>query len=205
MIQGLGAKHKGYLPVEPEEPVVSAPEVGAMEDEKVRRWASSVSAQVPDGDERTGDEDDRQSRFDRPLREVRVGESPSRPWGIHVPAQYAETQKIKASRAASQAPDEPVNAVDGAQPSNINAVERTVAAKCPFGFDKPKEEKLPRSPKGQEYDPERPVFIDNEVFEENGASNNPVRSGGMVFNGPVFIGYSVEDAAKVLQLAAIRS
>jgi len=205
MIQGLGAKHKGYLPIEPEDPVVSPPEDGAMEDDKVRRWASSVSAQVPDGNERAGDEDDRQSRFDRPLREVRVGESPSRPWGIHVPAQYADTQKTKASRATSQPPEDPVNAVDGAQPSNIDAVEQTAAAKCPFGFDKPKEEKLPRSAKGQEYGPEQPVFINNEVFEKENASKTPVRSGSMIFNGPVFIGYSVEDAAKVLQLAATRS
>lgn len=205
MIQGLGAKHKGYLPLEPEDPIVSPPEDGAMEDDKVRRWASSVSAQVPEGDERAGDDDDRQSRFDRPLREVRVGESPSRPWGIHVPAQYAEAQKVTASSEIPRPPDGPINVVDGARTLNTGAMEQTAAAKCPFGFDKAKEEKLAQSAKGKEYGPAQPVFINNETFEKEVTGKDPVRPGGMVLNGPVFIGYSVEDAAKVLQLAAVRS
>ena len=96
MIQGLGAKHKDMLPAELENDAEEADdqehdEKGA---EKVRKWASSVPADAADKAPADVDKEaeDRQQRFERPLREIRVGESPSRPWGISVPAKYLEEQ-----------------------------------------------------------------------------------------------------------------
>lgn len=81
MIQGLGQKHQPMLPTKEEEDSV---QVEQASNERVENWAKAVSADgvgheeeapiVPENDE------DRESRFDRPLKEVRVGESPSRPW-----------------------------------------------------------------------------------------------------------------------------
>ncbi|KAH6619646.1 hypothetical protein B0J18DRAFT_434644 [Chaetomium sp. MPI-SDFR-AT-0129] len=45
----------------------------------------------PDGETPNVD-DDREGRFDRPMRDVRVGESPSRPWGISVPLEAGGQQ-----------------------------------------------------------------------------------------------------------------
>ena len=93
MIQGLGQKHQPMLPTKEEEESV---EVEQVSNERVENWAKAVSADGvghEDEEERIvpDDEEDRESRFDRPLKEVRVGESPSRPWGIHIPALYVLT------------------------------------------------------------------------------------------------------------------
>lgn len=75
----------------------------ASTEQRVDKWAQEVSAsvtvdgafsaldhedlQVLQGQQRQDQEldDERQSHFDRMLKEVRLGESPSRPWGISVP------------------------------------------------------------------------------------------------------------------------
>ncbi|KAF4123553.1 hypothetical protein GMORB2_6254 [Geosmithia morbida] len=98
MVEGLGQLHQSMLRESGEqlEPTRYV-EGDKASNERVQKWATTVTASAasdleeaventaaPEPDE---DDDDaaRQGRFDRPLKEVRVGESPSRPWGISVP------------------------------------------------------------------------------------------------------------------------
>ncbi|KAL6714201.1 hypothetical protein ACLMJK_008696 [Lecanora helva] len=108
MIQGLGMKHQPMLPAkENEEEFV---EMDAKSAKKVENWAGNVkvaadtetmeapkdfeSSSVPDAEERQG-------HFDRPLKEIRVGESPSRPWGISVPGGIPPHQETEESEVVA--------------------------------------------------------------------------------------------------------
>ena len=110
MIKGLGAKHQPLLPSkEDDEDDDAAMDTKSMR--KVESWTQKVdgkpdSPDMPNIKTQLFGSDDRQGHFDRPLKEIRVGESPSRPWGIYVPAavppsnlgEYASTptpKKIK--------------------------------------------------------------------------------------------------------------
>ena len=83
MIQGLSAKHQPFLASkddeEHNEDAVSENIVS------VKEWASNVKLQDTKDAKYVEASDHRQSHFDRPLKEIRVGESPSRPWGIALP------------------------------------------------------------------------------------------------------------------------
>lgn len=102
--------------------------------------------------EHDNDEEARKSHFDRPLKEIRVGESPSRPWGISVP--FAENAQ-------------PFAEVDS-------------------------EEMKP----GKNRDS---PSVAPAVGLEAGNVEEPAEKEGrkMVFTGPVFFGYSTEDAAVI--------
>ena len=101
MIQGLGAKHQPLLPtkdIDAEEPDLEGKSIL-----KMKEWAEGVddalTGQALDPEEASNarlvshnhdrDADDqsnpREGHFQRPLKDVRLGESPSRPWGIPVP------------------------------------------------------------------------------------------------------------------------
>ncbi|KAL8764615.1 MAG: hypothetical protein Q9209_007955 [Squamulea sp. 1 TL-2023] len=90
MIQGLGQKHQPMLHGKNGAEEVSD---GTRTSQilKVEEWAHDVDSDEhkvhkikPEPEaEQTGEE--RVAHFDRPLKEIRVGESPSRPWGISVP------------------------------------------------------------------------------------------------------------------------
>ncbi|KAK4215974.1 hypothetical protein QBC37DRAFT_280396 [Rhypophila decipiens] len=84
MINDLSQLHRPMLP---SAAMAEHPEeVDTASNKRVESWARAISSggdseeppQVPV-------DEDRQGRFDRPLRDVRLGESPSRPWGIPVP------------------------------------------------------------------------------------------------------------------------
>ncbi len=80
MLQGLGMKHQPLLPAKNEgEEVMDARSI-----HNVEKWADDIT-EPPGEEDIRSDPENRQSHFDRPLKEVRVGESPSRPWGISVP------------------------------------------------------------------------------------------------------------------------
>lgn len=249
MIQGLGAKHQPMLPPEPEEGAEDDEATGLTgeEAEKVRKWASSVS-QEPDGlstaaqggdtketdNEEAVDSDTgrgRQQQFARPLRDIRVGESPSRPWGITVPARYLEKVAGNASDASSQPARIPSSQVQAPPPIDSNVIDTPVKeplkAQCPFGFDQQKKPALaadisvkhqPAPSDGPETfgtDPQKqdPLVktASNVAFIAPGVENHAGTDGGqttgevtvkdrqLVFTGPVFIGYSAEDAAKILK------
>lgn len=125
-------------------------------DRRVSDWAQNVSANVNDAiaaqedaghDETTlGDPDlDRQSRFDRPLKEVRVGESPSRPWGISVPFPPDEPLARPASPPApvripslTPAHQQQQQQHHLEEPAEASAAEPAVkpSLKCPFDHTK---------------------------------------------------------------------
>lgn len=125
MIQGLGAKHQPMLPVS-DIGVADGEDVDATSNKRVKNWADSVENRGDGVDMPTDieDDDERESHFDRPLREIRVGESPSRPWGIAVP--YIETPAVEPSEFA-----QPVSPfVDHSVESVTQAVKP--AGVCPF-------------------------------------------------------------------------
>jgi hypothetical protein len=169
MIQGLGVKHQPMLPAErTEDEVAVADEAAGLsskDTEKVRNWANSVSRPpratdadavvVQDGDGNLADDEgaeseageERQGRFARPLRDIRVGESPSRPWGIPVPVKYLEKVEGNISEASSQPARIPSSSIPTPQPDKPvesgTEMEKAGKARCPFGFDQaPKPDKV---------------------------------------------------------------
>ncbi|KAF2137661.1 uncharacterized protein K452DRAFT_291478 [Aplosporella prunicola CBS 121167] len=262
MIKGLGEKHQPMLPTEPaedEEAILESTSQG-----RVAKWAKTVSTSAQAGGELSPDllpnpeqplpeEEERKPHFDRPLKDVRVGESPSRPWGITVPARYNKAPSVKsedslptASPAQEFAPEpkptkcpfdhtkmgdgpppkptpglvpEPAKcpfgpAKVGAGPPSKPVPEpvrepapEVKPAKCPFdhmkmrGSATAKPEPTIPQPDAQTTRPtpqtDGPAFI-QPVSGPNDAQNRPSPP-QMVFTGPVFIGYSVEQAAAILQ------
>ena len=144
MIQGLGTKHKQYLPETDKE---STAKEDGSHDEAMEKWAEDVSKSGIKSDPPQDSGEERVSHFERPLREIRVGESPSRPWGISVPVDRDIPPSAKASEEVKPAPPDPGIRV-------------------------------------------------NETAAHSGDGHYPTQ---IVFNGPVFIGYAPEDAARFLQ------
>ena len=104
MIKGLGMKHQPLLPNK-EDDEEHDPALDTKSMRKVESWAQHVDADN-EGAEMPNDAkthlsgfDDRQGHFDRPLKEIRVGESPSRPWGIPVPP--AAVPQLNLGKSAS--------------------------------------------------------------------------------------------------------
>ena len=172
MIQGLGEKHQNLLPKDVDDAI----------DDNVRKWASSISAQP--GQVGGVDEDERASHVDRPLRDIRVGESPTRPWGISVPVDYLENAATRSLGSSSP--------VKVRQPIIPDPSTRAKPAQCPFGFDKA--DATPENVKSDgkaEMQDDLPISGDAKVQKEP--------SSRMVLTGPVFIGYSAADAAQILR------
>lgn len=240
MIQGLGQKHQPMLPANQEEEGVDE-ELERTSNERVENWAKAVSADGVGQEEpepEPEEEEDRESRFDRPLKEIRVGESPSRPWGISVPI---FDPPLGEERTASP-PPAPVSSEHIPRP----------AGECPFGHGQQAEVEEEAAPRQEEVRPagkcpfghgqqlhaeERPVLLrtsaeetarpagkflfghDQKMKEEPAPKveappvvssqpafvNSPevAKVGGnvpqMVFTGPVFIGYPMEQALAFMQ------
>lgn len=242
MIEDLSHLHAPMLPSAADAEVS---EHHTPSDQRVSDWAKNVTCSATEG--LTGETQDggilsaddlvdpeRVGHFDRPLKEVRVGESPSRPWGISVPI---------------PPPDEPM-AAPFSPPAPVHAKAPAAAArtgKCPFDHTKmmrldgpglsefPKmEEELRSSPQpiGEKQTPDQPVSAATAPLKQPlpvppdspPPSNQPVfinvadaataskaaAAGGgsaatanvvpqMVFNGPVFIGYPMEQAIQFMQ------
>ena len=114
MIQGLGKKHEPMLPQEPHPELIAETEQDQVSKKKIRNWAADVddpneADAVQDSELKVEDEqeDSRESRFDRPLRDVRLGESPSRPWGVHVPPHMLDRHASSASSLPAAYPELP--------------------------------------------------------------------------------------------------
>ncbi|KAK5745470.1 hypothetical protein LTR17_001340 [Elasticomyces elasticus] len=268
MIQGLGQRHKELLPEEPaEEDEEGAGDAGGMSKEggdKVRAWARSVSAEAVDGEEDVATpeiqnedvagDDERVPRFDRTMREIRVGESPSRPWGISVPAKYLEAIEGEIAARREEIASGAAQKVDSKVESDVKAP--VVAGKCPFGFDQTttagptpaatREVDTATAMPLQAQQPVVPVqnvgsdntalkirYLESELrnkelrervmrleeekrvaglakpatfppqqqpaFVTSPATEKKDEQPRMVFTGPVFIGYGVEDAARILR------
>lgn len=175
MIQGLGVKHKAYLPEKDRIEVQDAASENAVE-----RWADKVNSELAvdvdvDIEPSTSEEEHaRVSRFDKPLREVRVGESPSRPWGISVPPDKLPAPSALQSEAGGE--------VSPAKEEQSEPQQRPTAT-CPVDHSKLNKQD------------EKPGTHPEERLEEK--SRQPPTQ--IIFNGPVFFGYSAEQVAILLQ------
>lgn len=196
MIQGLGQKHQPMLPTKEEENSV---EVEQASNERVENWAKAVSTDGVDHEEERlfpEDEEDRESRFDRPLKEVRVGESPSRPWGISVPILDPPERPVSpppAPVSVEHAPKQPSNCPFGhGAPLEV---EEKPAGKCPFPHTQEVREQTAVPPPPQPQPAQtRPTFVQpGELPKMSGVVPQ------MVFTGPVFIGYPMEQAIAFMQ------
>ncbi|KAF4456242.1 hypothetical protein F53441_1605 [Fusarium austroafricanum] len=221
MIEGLGQLHQPMLPEAEQDP--NRPnDVAQPSNERVENWAQAVSVDSdPDNTQVPTQEDgDRQSHFDRPLKEVRVGESPSRPWGISIPVYELSGQGDDQPLSPPPAPVcMPVTAQ--AVPSIQESTKKT-PSKCPFDHTKlttmgipspfkhdapghvpPQVPELTVSSSPQKGDgppppphphtaPPQPAFINPDMTK--GMNNGPQ----MIFTGPVFIGYPMDQAIQFM-------
>ena len=215
MIEGLGHLHQPMLP-ESEEHAQQQSEADHDSNERVENWAHAVSGNA-ESEAHQGSlscDADRQSHFDRPLKEVRVGESPSRPWGISVPVY--ETQSGRENEHPLSPPPAPVrmsNAISG----DVSAANNE-PSKCPFdhtkfsaAFTGPR----PTTPNAETKSP--PAGLDNAPFSSKDEPNPAAASFSqpayinpgmpktdssvgpqMIFTGPVFIGYPMEQALELM-------
>ncbi|KND94886.1 hypothetical protein TOPH_00392 [Tolypocladium ophioglossoides CBS 100239] len=246
MIEGLSQLHQRMLSDEEEQQPQRRGDADRASNERVENWAHAVSGTADsDASREPAEEDDgeRQSHFDRPLKEIRVGESPSRPWGISVPVYEPSGQEHEHPLSPPPAPVRMPSPDQGMQmPANG-------FGKCPFNHTKlaalktlalsaqpepkscpaphapddtpftPGKETIPPSsptmPRPAHIDPSaskedlpftpvketmfpssplsRPAFINPNASEE-GKGSVPQ----MVFTGPVFIGYPMDQAIQFL-------
>ncbi|KAK4239816.1 hypothetical protein C8A03DRAFT_32092 [Achaetomium macrosporum] len=195
MVKDLSHLHRPMLPPSKEDQV----EADRASNKRVEDWAQTIVAGDPDPDAPPVDQE-RESRFDRPLRDVRVGESPSRPWGISVPV---ETGVVRQQRELS--PPRPVQQQTGPEPA--------AAKKCPFdhtklfqGADKGDDAagaqaKLPTTP-AKDVPPlntPQPTFLN--LPKPPGPTGDRGDLPQVVFNisGPVFIGYPMDQAIEFMK------
>lgn len=210
MIEDLGQLHQPMLP----EDEHYVEETDGASNERVENWAHAISTSSDAGDPHGTDsleaDAERQSHFDRPLKEVRVGESPSRPWGISVPVYDTDGP----AEILSPPPAPPVRMPEPPHPIGPGMEGR----KCPFDHTKltvmanaktevdqtPKPEAAgrtglreappvtPMKEAGPRLNtmPSQPVFMSSEAAKPG--------MSGMVFNGPVFIGYPMEEAMRFM-------
>lgn len=221
MIKGLGEKHAPMLPGRVSEDVERASN-DKETDERVRKWSQAIDpGHIPDpiSLDEVAEHEQRTSHFDRPMKEVRVGESPSRPWGIHVPT-------VTGDAAVRDEPTEPgpidlhnnhdtrgTGQLESKQARPPEIVPAGEPARCPFGFGT--DQALPPG--------HAPVAgIDSVKVEANAAStrvgatkHRPIFIAGAQdalqetvelaaklpahLAGPVFIGYSATEALKVIK------
>ncbi len=230
MINDLSKLHQPMLPSADADADAEAPdEVDRASNERVETWAQEVSAsagQDPEHAEPAAPKDDgdldREGRFGRPLKEVRVGESPSRPWGISVPVYETESNVSFADVRPASLPAAPVR-MPTPEPaaSESSKVPQPTARKCPFDHTKlnlaaavsspPKETNKgsaaapaademhtrPHTPLKHGAPPSSPpraAFISPESSKT--ALGQPPQ---MLFTGPVFIGYPIEQAMQLMQ------
>ncbi|KAJ4371563.1 hypothetical protein N0V83_004782 [Neocucurbitaria cava] len=222
MIQGLGQKHQAWLPEEPEDAIEEEPEAEAdpgpddKADAKVQKWATAVSASLQDGTPPAADESEEQAledetrttHFDRPFKEVRVGESPSRPWGITIPAKYTNAESSSSvGSAATASPQLPLHT-----PQPTGETPRK-PGKCPFDHramgmmppqqsprpapdtqSKPAPTAIPTTPANRPAQPHTPG-PEQQPREQEASKVVPQ----MIFNGPVFLGYPPDQLIALLQ------
>ncbi|KAK3941569.1 hypothetical protein QBC46DRAFT_382520 [Diplogelasinospora grovesii] len=139
MINDLSHLHQPMLPSAAGGGEEDPEDLDRASNKRVENWAQTVSANDPeqqqDENEMLPVEKDRESHFDRPLRDVRVGESPSRPWGISVPLMAPSGQPGD----DVQRPESPPPAPPVSMPSLLQTPKEgpmTWARKCPFDHTK---------------------------------------------------------------------
>lgn len=195
MIQSLGVKHQQYLPakVGDEHMQIEASQTAA---EEVEKWAENVSQksqervlqrQVNGVKDETFQEET--PHPERSLREVRLGESPSRPWGISVPV----AQETAASASPSDKGIEPLllDKVGShhAPPAEGQGKEAKAGGRCLLGHGAQQGRLISGVSEGPE-----------NICMKGSLARPP-----MIFNGPVFFGYSPDQAIAMMQSGAFDS
>jgi hypothetical protein len=231
MVEGLSKIHQPMLPEQDTRP---QSDVENGSNDRVVTWAQTVGAEVTDDPEHAAmeqqeeeDDDGRQSHFDRDLKEVRVGESPSRPWGIRVP--QFENRPISRDGEAQRPESPPPAPVH--MPQSLKEPETLAkkTGKCPFDHtklaqmmegstsvkheDKSSKASInladipsPNQPftPGQAAQPSpqpasspsaQPAFLNATNLARPNHGSVPQ----MLFTGPVFIGYPIEQAIQFMQ------
>ncbi|KAL9046323.1 MAG: hypothetical protein Q9214_000811 [Letrouitia sp. 1 TL-2023] len=155
MIQGLGQKHQPLLSPK-QEGSLMAPKHSLTERDGTWANTQKLPGPITEGTDTKQKNEDREGHFERRLREIRVGESPSRPWGISVP------QPVKI-------------------PSSVVSAKEEAA----FRLAPQPEIPTPTTPLQEQHIPPKET-----------SSRKPQQ---LLFTGPVFVGYSAEQAAQVLQ------
>ncbi|KAF2465411.1 uncharacterized protein BDR25DRAFT_336879 [Lindgomyces ingoldianus] len=214
MIQGLGMKHQPWLPKEPDDIIEEPQEQAEGEaDDKVEKWATAVDASLrgctPDQETESSDpglNETRTAHFDRPLKEIRVGESPSRPWGIAIPAKYNNAES--SSSIGSPPTASPGHPITTDHPTGETPRK---ADKCPFDHNamaKPAEQTEPHDsgrpalqPEGvtPSQPPPPPAPAPPQAERMNDEPDTPRIIPQMIFNGPVFLGYPPDQLMSLLQ------
>ncbi|TWU76860.1 hypothetical protein ED733_006230 [Metarhizium rileyi] len=219
MIEGLSHLHQPMLPESEQQ--LQHDQGDGDSNVRVETWAQAVSGTADSevNQELPPANEDRQSHFDRPLKEVRVGESPSRPWGISIPIYELSGHDDEHPLSPPPAPVRMPTAVDGNVPAAPNA-----AGKCPFDHTKfpvglagPP----PSTPKAEgqaheagrnlglgatpftnlkEAPPTTTEPLPQPTFIQPTSSTHGEGNGGpqMIFTGPVFIGYPMEQAIEFM-------
>ncbi|CBF82587.1 hypothetical protein AN9082.2 [Aspergillus nidulans FGSC A4] len=189
MIRGLSEKHQAFLPGR------RSSQTASSSAERVEKWAEEVKPQPPaDRDEVIENDEERKGHFDRPLREVRVGESPSRPWGIHVPIPPpAMEPTTHAPATMERSTDKPLD----------NVATSAAKGRCPFGHgggvpppNHPAIE-TDTAPKEPITTPDATSTNEDKATEVKNPPN--LSTASIVFNGPVFFGFSPEQTAEFMQ------
>jgi len=196
MVEDLSHLHRPMMPPSKEE----LKEADRASTQRVEDWTKAVKAGDPDLQNELPVDGEREGRFDRPMRDVRVGESPSRPWGISVPLEAGRQQR-------EPSPPRPVEVP-------AQATEEPAPRKCPFdhtkmfpGAVKPEnvaddQVKQPATTPTKQHEP--PSSTPQPTFVNLGEFPTPTADKGdrpqVVFNisGPVFIGYPMEQAMEFM-------
>lgn len=197
MIQGLGMKHQPLLPTDEEQEMLDGERKSA---DRVGKWAEAISERLDGHQEGLVEEEqeDREGCFDRPLKEIRVGESPSRPWGLSVPATGDPAISTFSSRGAGNGEERHLSGSLGETLPETPSKSHT--GKCPFGFDRKGSSLHPetRPPASVAQDPA--ASASHEKPQHSGKSTQQQQQPPqMVFTGPVFIGYPTDQAIALLQ------
>lgn len=220
MIEGLSHLHQPMLPEEEQQPRQRS-EAGRGSNERVENWAQAVSgtaASDASEEESAPADEDRLSHFDRPLKEIRVGESPSRPWGIQVPVYEDSGHGDEHPMSPPPAPVRMTGPMQNNAPMSTNGTR-----KCPFDHTKfssafggpppvtPNADlKTPMPPPHATFGdtpftsnkgaiPQSTAPVEQPTFLSPAALNNDEKSAPqMVFTGPVFIGYPMDQAIEFM-------
>ncbi|KAE8351551.1 hypothetical protein BDV28DRAFT_136843 [Aspergillus coremiiformis] len=215
MIRGLSVKHQAFLPNRGN----SGAPTSSSSAERVEKWAEEVGIKselqpsIKEEDE-SETEDERKGHFDRPLREIRVGESPSRPWGIPVlaplpPAMSPPHSSPAVSAAAEESKklsEEETVDVSSAIPLRDSGQRPPVVApkagRCPFGHGAPPAvNTAPETETVRDHGRTAPAETVKQDREEllNALPRPTDATARVVFNGPVFFGFPPEQTASFLQ------
>lgn len=236
MIQDLSQLHQKMLPLG-NGAIEAQEEASKTSNERVENWAHNVSAVPLEDPEKTAQPDEevfiqeeRLGHFDRPLKEVRVGESPSRPWGISIPVFESLSQHGQDGRQPESPPPAPVVMPSGS--GSIAKETQIPPRKCPFDHSKFMQEQKGNlhasaddkslidlkqahratgtadiGPGDHQDPPSSPMYgcqppspLPQPAFI-NLTSNPPLQPSPpqMLFTGPVFIGYPIEQAIHFMQ------